>query len=73
MGAQVVMLRASRPRLLRAAMRRLFRFRAQLSRLAALRRKRLVADACERFDERAAAGPHIDPRDDPRFHRWRSL
>lgn len=71
MSAHVVTLRAPRPRLLRGAIRRWLRFRSELSRRAALRRRRLVEDACQRFDERVWSRPKVGPRDDPRVHRWR--
>lgn len=73
MSAHVVTLRAPRPRLLRGAVRRWLRFRSDLSRRAALRRRRLVEDACLRFDERAWSHGQSDPRDDPRVHRWRPM
>lgn len=73
MSAQLVMLRAPRPRLMRAAARRFLKFRAELSRRAALRRRRIVQDARDRFDERAWLRRPGDPRDDPRVHRWRPM
>jgi hypothetical protein len=73
MSAYVAVLRAERPRPLRAAVRRLLRFRLRLVRRAGARRRLLVTLARERFDERAWLHTVADPRDDPRVHRWRHL
>jgi hypothetical protein len=69
MSAHMVLLRAHRPRPLRALLLNLSRVRATAAKLAARRRERLLQSAVERFDERGWFRSPSLPSEDPSNRR----